>query len=153
MPALGTPPSLSWDLLCLRGEILFSSSNNNHSLLPNAPSQSCLRSPATPTRLNSGSKVPVAALSGRSRIGARFAGRTRCPRSPREDTGSRGGPLHVRRPRVPEIARLQGLQWLSYCLPQALRSPRSSLRPAPRWRRTGVHRAAHLARPGPLAAP
>lgn len=37
VPVLGTPPPLPWDLLCLRREILFSSSNNNHSLLPKAP--------------------------------------------------------------------------------------------------------------------
>jgi hypothetical protein len=83
VPTLGTPPSLPWDLLCLRRE-LFSSSNNNHSLLPNAPSRSRLRCPATPTRLNSVSKVPVAGLSGHGRAGARWGGRTPVsPQSPR----------------------------------------------------------------------
>lgn len=142
-----------WDLLLL----LFSPSNNNHSLLPHALSRSRLRPPATPTRLNQGSKVPEAGLSGRCRAGGAM-GRPDpgVPAVPARTRAAGGGPLHVRRPRAPKIARLQGLQRLSHSLPRA---PDPRDRRGPHCGRVRVRRELvstalpSLTRPGPLAAP
>lgn len=151
MPALGTPPSLPWDLLCLRRELLFSSSNNNHTLLSNAPSRSRLRFPVTPTRLNSGSKVPLAGLSGPGREGARWRGRTLVsPQSPRGHGPQRRASPRKKatRPRDRATADSAALL-LPPASPGPLRSPQFSSRPGPRRRRAGVHRAAQPRAAGP----
>lgn len=120
-----------WDLLLL----LFSPSNNNHSLLPHALSRSRLRPPATPTRLNQGSKVPsnwaVRPLQTRRRNGQ--AG-PRCPRSPREDTGRRGrasARKEATRPQDRTTAGTSAALSQSPASPRSTRSPWSSLRPGP----------------------
>lgn len=78
------------------------------------------------------------------------------PAVPARTRAAGGGPLHVRRPRAPKIAPLQGLQRLSHSL---LRAPDPRDSRGPHCGRVPVRREPvstalpSLTRPGPLAAP